>query len=55
MPKCFTSPIVLVVLLACMSIGASAALSESTIGLLKKYDDFALYNIWRTMTYTAFY
>ena len=53
--KFTSSPIVLAIVLACMTIGAAAALSESQKNLLKKYDDMAIYNIWRFMMYHAFY
>ena len=50
-----TSPIVLALVFACIAAGANAALSASQEDLLKKYDDFALYNIWRFMVYNTFY
>ena len=50
-----TSPIVLAIVLACMSIGAQAALTAEMTEWLVWYDDMALYNIWRLMMWTVYY
>ena len=43
------SPVLLVILVACLSSAVSAA------GMLEWYDGFALNGIWRVMTYNVFY
>ena len=53
MTKFTITPIMLVVVLACMTVGTNA-LSESLTSALTWYDDFALYNIWKAMMYFVF-
>ena len=50
------SPVTLALVLAVVvSVAQAAALSESVLGYLDKYDDEVIYNIWRKIMYTIYY